>query len=109
MTGARSIGTTYCRRCGARASAQVDDAVRRPGLRRAVRRGQPARVAREAPAHLDALAVLEPLVALDRPAELLEVPAGGLGRARLGRTGGAEPSDRAHLVRVHARAVEVHA
>src|SRR6185503_7833631 len=96
-----------CRRARAVTSAQRDDAVGRPRHGRAVGPVEPARVAREAPADLDALAALEPLVALDRAAELLQVPAGGLGRARLRRAGRAEPADRRHLVGVDARPVEL--
>src|SRR5690349_5444662 len=106
-TSARAATATrtiweVCRRGRAVTSTQRDHAVRRAGGVHPVGRGEPARLAREPPADLHAPAVLEPLVPLDRPAELLQIPAGGLGGARLGRARGAQPADRRHLVRVHA-------
>src|SRR5690349_9883873 len=94
-TSARAATATrtmweICRRERAVTSAQRDHAVGRAGGVHPVGGGEPARLACEPPAHLDAPAALEPLVPLDRPAELLQVPAGGLGGARLGRARGAQ-------------------
>src|SRR6185436_14480491 len=64
-----------------RGSAQRDHAFGRAGGVHPIGRGEPARLAREPPADLHAPAGLEPLVPLDGPPELLQVPAGGFGGA----------------------------